>query len=178
MIESNPYLNYNPVRKINCGGNLMRKRIEEQLAFGQVDISQIKFNPKSRDDIPQVLRGLQHIYSQLDVRNAIFQILEENVSPESDKRKGRPGMALWRILVMGVLRLNLNWDYDRLHEMVNHHATIRQMLGHTPFDQETKYNLQTIKDNVSLLTVETLLRINEVVVECAHEIVKKKQLYP
>jgi len=37
-----------------------------------------------------------------------------------DESNGRPGMFLWRVLVMGVLRLNLNWDYDRLQEMVNH----------------------------------------------------------
>lgn len=163
---------------INCGGNSLRKRIEEQSAFGQVDISQIKFDLKSRDDIPQILRGLQYIYSQPDVRNAIFQILEENIAPGLSKRKGRPGMELWKILVMGVLRLNLNWDYDRLHEMVNHHATIRQMLGHTPFDQDIHYNLQTIKDNVSLLTIKILQRINEVVVECAHGVIKKKQMCP
>lgn len=29
------------------------------------------------------------------------------------KTKGRPGMDLWSILVMGVLRLDLNWDYDQ-----------------------------------------------------------------
>lgn len=31
----------------------------------------------------------------------------------------------------GVLRLDLNWDHDRLQEQVNNHRTIRQMLGHS-----------------------------------------------
>jgi len=37
-----------------------------------------------------------------------------------DSNNGRPGMDLWKILVLGALRLNLSWDYDRLHEMANH----------------------------------------------------------
>ena len=69
-----------------------------------------------------------------------------------DANNGRPGMSLWKILVMGVLRLNLNWDYYRLLEMVNQHKTIRQMLGHGFRDEDEAYNLQTLKDNVSLLT--------------------------
>ena len=40
----------------------MRQVINPQLEFGQVDISKIKFDPKSRDDIPRILKGLQHIY--------------------------------------------------------------------------------------------------------------------
>lgn len=41
---------------------MTRVVINAQMLFGQIDISKIEFNPKSRDDIPQVLRGLQHIY--------------------------------------------------------------------------------------------------------------------
>lgn len=40
----------------------MRKVIEPQRALGQIDSAAIVFNPKSRDDIPQILRGLQHLY--------------------------------------------------------------------------------------------------------------------
>ena len=53
-------------------------------------------------------------------------------------------MALWQILVMGVLRLNLNWDYDRLGEMVNEHRTIRQMLGHGLIDDGVRYSVQAL----------------------------------
>jgi len=76
--------------------------------------------------------------------------------------------------VMGVLRLNLNWDYDRLHEMVNQHRTIRQMLGHGVEDDGEYYHLQTLKDNVSLLTPEIVDRINQVVVKAGHQLEKKK----
>jgi IS5 family transposase len=39
-------------------------------------------------------------------------------------------MELWKIFVKGVLRLDLNCDYDRLQELVNYHKIIRLTLGH------------------------------------------------
>ena len=57
----------------------MRKVIEPQLALGQIDIAAIVFNPKSRDDIPQIWRGLQHLYLDPDVRQRVFALLEEVV---------------------------------------------------------------------------------------------------
>src|SRR5258708_6569121 len=86
-----------------------------QMQFGEVDISAIKFNPKSRDDIPQILKGLQFIFTNENARVEIFKILEKNILPKINKNNGRPGMELWKIFVMGVLRLDLNYDYDRVH---------------------------------------------------------------
>lgn len=162
------------VSKHTMKGNIMRKTIDNQLEFGAIDISQIKLDIKSRDDIPQVLKGLQYIYMQEKIREKIFQILEQKIAPEQDKNNGRPGMDLWNILVMGTLRLNLNWDYDRLHEMVNNHKTIKEMLGHDFFDRDKSYNLQTLKDNVKLLTPEILSEISKIVVDAGHELVKEK----
>jgi IS5 family transposase len=41
----------------------MRIIINQQKQFGEVEIASIQLDPKSRDDIPQILRGLQHIYT-------------------------------------------------------------------------------------------------------------------
>ena len=152
----------------------MRETINPQLKFCQVDISQIKFDLKSRDDMPKILRGLQHIYITEEVREQIFKLLEEQVSPETNKSNGRPGMELWSILVLGVIRLDLNCDYDRLHELSNNHRVLRQMLGHSDFADESYYNLQTLKDNISLLTPELLEKINQIIVTGGHALVKKK----
>jgi len=152
----------------------MRQVINPQLQFGQVDISKIQICPKSRDDIPQVLRGLQYIYVNRPLREEIFALLEKYIAPKISKHTGRPGMDLWKILVMGVLRLDLNWDYDRLCYDVNYQSQIRAMLGHADqWDQHT-YQIQTLKDNVGLLTPELLEKINEVVVKGGHRLVKKK----
>jgi len=41
----------------------MRTVLHSQMTLGEKDIAQIKLDPKSRDDIPQLLAGLQYIYS-------------------------------------------------------------------------------------------------------------------
>ena len=155
----------------------MRQVIDPQLQFGEQDIAAIHLDPKSRDDIPQILRGLQYIYTTPALREAVFTILEE-VIPQGVEGKaaadtGRPGMEQWKILVLGVLRQGLNADYDRIHELSNQHSTLRQMLGHGDWADETTYELQTIKDNLRLFTPEILDRINQEVVRAGHALVKK-----
>lgn len=152
------------------------------MKLGELAIADIKLDPKSRDDIPQILRGLQHMYTTPELREEIFALLEE-VLPErqiagksvkADPNNGRPGMTQWQILVLGVLRLGLNADYDRIQELANEHKTLRQMLGHSGWADEKYYNLQTLKDNLRLFTPEILDRINRVIVRAGHQALKKK----
>jgi len=151
----------------------MRVVQNEQMTIGEIDIARISFDSKSRDDIPKILKGLQFVYTNVALRTAIFQLLERQVAPRVSKTNGRPGMTLWTILVCGVIRLDLNCDYDRLHKLVNEHNTLRQMLGHGAFE-DVSYHFQTLKDNVSLLTPELLGEINELIVRAGHVLVKKK----
>ena len=102
----------------------MRAILNQQKQLGEVEIVSIQFDPKSRDDIPQILRGLQHIYTNHPLRKKVFEILAEvvpnRVGKENQKAScdlGRPGLEQWKILVLGVLRLGLNVDYDRIHEL-------------------------------------------------------------
>ena len=152
----------------------MRVVQNTQMHIGEVDVSRVVLDPKSRDDIPQILRGLQHLYRDASLRAKLFQLLESDIAPKINKQIGRPGMTLWSIFVCGVIRLDLNADYDRLQELVNQHITIRQMLGHGLFDP-TSYHYQTLKDNVGLFTPELLDKINQIVVAAGHELVKKKE---
>src|SRR3990167_3409206 len=155
----------------------MAREVEAlQMGLGQESIAQIKLNPSSRDDIPKILRGLQYIYVTDSIREPIFKLLEEKMLPGVDKNNGRPGLSLWKILVMGVLRLDLNCDYDRLEELVNQHRTVRQMLGHADFFDDVQYRPQTIKDNVRLLTPELLDEINRIIVKGGHELSGKKKV--
>lgn len=153
----------------------MRKIFDPQLTFGQTPIEEIKIDMRSRDEIPKLLLGLKHIYCDKKLRQAVFDILE-TVTPERvDSKNGRPGMNLWKILVMGTIRLNCNWDYDKLQEIANNHRTMRQMLGHGMMDDDKTYPLQTLKDNVSLLTPEVLDKINTLVVKEGHKLLVKKK---
>lgn len=151
----------------------MRVVQNPQMQIGEIDIAAITFDPRSRDDIPKILRGLQHLYTDLPLRQTLFQLLEAQIAPSVDKNNGRPGMSLWAIFVCGVIRLDLNIDYDRLHELVNHHNTLREMLGHGAFDK-ADYHYQTLKDNVRLFTPELLDQINQLVVNAGHLVAKKK----
>lgn len=49
------------------------------------------------------------------------------------------------------------------------------MLGHGSFSDDYEYKLQTLKDNVHLLTPEIVEKINQVVVRAGHSLVKKKE---
>ncbi len=152
----------------------MREVISKQLQLGQIDIGSIRFDHHSRDDVPQILQGLQYIYVTDDLRQAVFEVLIDLLPDEVDSQRGRPGMDIWKALVLATLRVNLNWDYDRLLEMANQHRTIRQMLGHGLFDDDYEYKLQTIKDNVDLIDEASLDKINQVVVNAGHQVLKKK----
>ena len=159
----------------------MRRVIDPQLSLDEQAIGAIELDPKSRDDIPQILRGLQYLYTTPELRERVFAILQElrperSVNGLSDKAAadtGRPGMEQWKILVLGVLRLGLNADYDRIHELANQHGTVRKMLGHGDWSDAYRYELQTLKDNLRLFTPELLDRINQEVVGAGHRALKK-----
>jgi len=151
----------------------MRKILPKQLQLCEIDIASIQLDPRSRDDIPQLLKGLQFLHADESLRGQMFSVLEELTPNNISCKTGRPGMHWWKILVMGTLRLNLNWDYDRLHEMVNNHKTIREMLGHGIRDENDQYKLQTLKDNVGLFTPEILDKLNQIVVAAGHHFLKK-----
>ena len=74
---------------------------------------------------------------------------------------------------MGVVKQGLGCDFDRLHELVNEHKTLRKFLGH-PAISDKLYHYQTLVDNVSLLNPELLGEVNQLVVESGHTVVGKK----
>ena len=154
----------------------MRSVIPSQYKLGELDIANIRINSNSRDDIPQLLRGLQYIYTEQDLREKVFAILTQLSPTTIDPDAGRPGMDWWKVLVLGSLRLNLNCDFDRVHELANEHHTIREMLGHGFYDSDKHYSLQTIKDNVQLFTPDILGEINNVVVGAGLALKKKESI--
>lgn len=152
----------------------MRKIKNLQLELAGTPIEKIRLNPKSRDDIPAILTGLQYIYTNPQTREKLFSLLEEKFLPEVDLHTGRPGMDIWRVVVLGVVKQGLGCDYDRLHSLANSYLELRQMLGHGGYADNYEYELQTIIDNVSVLSPELLKEINSIVVESGHAVSKKK----
>ena len=148
----------------------MRKVIDLQMEFWKKDIANIEFDLQSRDEIPKLLMGLQYIHRTASIREKVSEVLKQIV-PKKSYESGRPGMDLWKILVLGTLRLNTNWDYDKVLEMANNHVKLREMLGHSKTDFDSQYALQTIRDNIVLLTPEILDEINQIVVRAGHSII-------
>ena len=151
----------------------MRHVRNPQMELGEVRVEDIRINPKSRDDIPALLLGLQHLYSDEESRSRLFALLDEHLLVGVDRTVGRPGMEMWRILVMGVVMQGLGCDYDRLHELVNEHRTLRLFLGHGTFSED-RYEYQTVVDNVCLMRPELLARVGQLVVESGHAVARKK----
>jgi hypothetical protein len=46
----------------------MRSVSNPQLQLGELDIADIKIDSRSRDDIPQLLQGLQYLYTNKALR--------------------------------------------------------------------------------------------------------------
>ncbi len=152
----------------------MRKIINMQMEFWKKDIGDIEFDLQSRDEITKLLIGLQHIWQTKAIRDEVFEVIK-HIVPRKNRETGRPGMDLWKILVLATLRLNCNWDYDKVHEIANNHHRVRQMLGHSEADFDSQYPLQTIKDNLLLIGPNLLDQISQIVVRSGHSIVIGKQ---
>lgn len=159
----------------------MRDTFPSQRTLGEIDIADITIDVRSRDDIPLILLGLQHIYCTPELKEKIFAIIKD-ILPEHvvdgqakpvSAELGCPGMNQWTILVLGSLRLCLNADFDRLHELANQHRTLRLMLGIAEWDEKS-FSLQTLKDNLALFTPELLARVNQAVVVAGYALLGKK----
>ena len=94
--------------------------------------------------------------------------------PGVDRKAGRPGMEMWRILVLGVARQGLGCGFDRLHELANEHRTLRRFLGRGDILDRHRHGCQTLADNIGHLRPELLVAVNQLVVESGHAVAGKK----
>ena len=151
----------------------MRKTFEVQLELGQPAIEDVVLPKRSRDELPPLLKGLQWIFKTPELGEAIFELLENAVVGSKQSTTGRPGMDLWHILVLGVVRLGLNCDYDRLEHIANYDTLVRQIMGLPAFGSEVHFHHKTISDNVCHLDEELLNKINALVARHGLEHFKK-----
>ncbi len=158
----------------------MRQRFIQPTTLDAIPISEIQIDIRTRHQLEPLLVSLQHIFVTPDLNDQVFKLLEDAIIGEK-KNIGRPGMSLWEIFVLGVVRLSLGTDYDALESQANNHMALRGILGvHklTLFEETKKHSCQTLKDNVPLLTEELLQSINEVLVKHGHILKKKRQKKP
>lgn len=156
----------------------MRKRFEQQNTLDATPIAEVKIDGKSRHQLPKLLAGLQYIFVNPELNGRVLDLMEKHIIGDRPQ-KGRLGMSLWEILVLGVVRMNMNMDYDMLYDQSNHHKVLRGVLGvggGDVFGDGKYYGLQTLKDNVSLLSEELLAEISAEVVKAGHKLKKKRRV--
>lgn len=160
----------------------MRTKFERNPDLFTIPISNAEFPNNCRDEAPKLLVGLQTIFMEEELNSAVFSILSKRVNPKQEKlaRSGRPGMGLWEILVLGVMRQGLNANYDRMHYYANSDRTMRTIMGIETESGENRkhYGLTTIKDNLALLDEDTIDQINNLVVSYGHNLLKKRRSIP
>ena len=115
---------------------------------------------RSRDDIPKLLGGVRDVYLNLELRKAVFRLLEERIGCDGDRDAVAPGVSLWTSFVLGVLKRGLGCDFDRLREHANTHLVLRQLLGHGEYDP-VEYSYDTVLRDISLLDEDTLRAIRD-----------------
>jgi len=134
----------------------------------------------SRDELPPVLRGLQWIFQTPEVNEQVFHLLEQKVIGNK-KATGRRGMDLWHVLVLGVVRLALDCDYDRLEYLVHHDTLLRRIMGlesHFSGEFGQGFHHKTLSENVCHVDEALLAELNAIVVQAGRAVFKKKDDEP
>lgn len=96
--------------------------------MGILPIGEVQFPLRNRDELSPVLKALKHIFITPELNEKIFQLLESKIV-KNKKKTGRPGMDLWHILVLAIVRSVLNTNWERLLYSSNYDALPRKMLG-------------------------------------------------
>jgi len=101
-------------------------------------------------------------------------VLEKKIRGNK-KQTGRPGMDLWHILVLGVTRLGLDCDFDRLEHHANFDSLLREILGiHSLKEGGRSFHQKTLSENVCMVDDELLTQINAIVTRFGRQVFKKK----
>lgn len=156
----------------------MRRRFELCPDIGSTPIEEVVIISKSRDELPPVLLALQTIFVDEVYHERLFSIVEPIIK-NNKAQTGREGMTIWEVIVLSVIRLTLNTNYDRIHYIANSDRYTRELMGVEPNDfgfsgPPKKYSLTALKENIGLLTLEAIEEINALVLEVGQDFLKKK----
>ena len=107
----------------------MRKIVPECRALDSTPIQEIVIDPRMRDDMSAVLKGLQSVYCKAESRAALFTILKTHFQQGTLRDAGRPGMDLWRVIVFAIVKQCLDLDYDAFLYWANNDPFAARALG-------------------------------------------------
>jgi IS5 family transposase len=137
-------------------------------------ITEVKLNLSCRDEIIPILRGLQHLYGDAELRQELVGLVGKDVNQTSSRKRGRRGLNYWEITVLAAVRLGCNLDYDKLQDLAENHRTLRLIMGIGDWqEEEVDLDWRRIEDNVIKLRPTTLKRINDLIVAAGHALEPK-----
>ena len=149
----------------------MRRPFSDQTRLDSQAIPNVQLNLNCRDEIVPILAGLQHIYSQPQLRDQILNLVAEDVNEDSRSDRGREGLDYWHITVLGAVRLGCNLDYDKLQDLAEQHRALRQIMGIGDWQECIDFSARRIGDNVRLLKPKTIEAISHRIVDEAYRMV-------
>ena len=157
----------------------VRRKFERNPDLFTLPVSSAEFPKNCRDEAPKLLKGLQAVFMNEELSQAVFSLLSKRINAKQNVlvNSGRKGMGLWEILVLGVMRQGLNANYDRIHYLANTDMLMRTVMGIETDSRLNKkqYGLTTIKDNLAFLDEQTIQEVNDLVINYGHTLLKKKR---
>lgn len=148
----------------------MRKAFSRQTRLDCQTVSDVQVNVQCRDEIVPILRALQHIYSQPQLRDAILHLVAQDVNAKSRADVGREGMDYWQIVVLAAVRLGCNLNYDKLQDLAEQHRALRHIMGIGDWHDKTDFGWRRIRENVCLLSRATVEKISHLLVGEGHRL--------
>jgi IS5 family transposase len=150
----------------------MRQARDPQLRLDCPAIEAVPLNTNCRDEIIPILRALQHIYGDTQLRCDILGLVGKDVNGATSRKHGRPGLDYWQIVVLAGVRLGCNLDYDKLQNLAEEHRTLRRIMGIGDWQDDDKgaFDWRRIRDNLTHLRPETLEKLNQRIVGTGHQL--------
>lgn len=150
------------------GGTDMRLACPEERLDGMA-ISDVALNLNCRDEIIPILRALQHLYGNAQLRRELLGQVGKDVNKSTSRKRGRRGLNYWEIVVLASVRLGCNLDYDKLQDLAENHRRLRQIMGIGDWQAEdVDFDWRRIEDNVIKLRPETLKKLSNLIVRAGH----------
>src|SRR5262249_42031653 len=149
----------------------MRRPFDPQLRFECPGIPDVRLNTECRDEIIPILRALQHIYARPVLRDELLDAVARDVNGATRADQGRPGMDYWSIPVLGAVRLGCDLDYDRLQNLAEGHRSLRRIMGIDGWCDDQAFDWRCLRDNIGLLSPDTIERLNHLIVAEGHRLV-------
>ncbi len=139
----------------------------DDIAVGEIEIDR-----KCRDDSTAIFIGLQLLFTTEQLHGKLFDLLDKEMPQDTNQDIGCLRMEQWRVLVMAVFKQGMDIHMYSLHNYINHHELVRNFLGYGR--THPKLDLQQVIDNVSMLSLESLAQVGEIVAQAKLDVTRKK----